>query len=343
MVQHHIGRVAGDLDWEVSSASRHVERCFRHEIGARFEVSGANSETNALTSVLNLSGLYWALSSVYEQMRFISHLHSFKGRYHYTRLDAQVTTLNPTQSAEQICIDVEERRLWPKGYQGWEQKGIRDLDGNVLNGASACFGAAVSNRRATSYNKAAEQGWDIPARRDEVRLRGDWAEQHTNAIATAIAGAASENEAISEYQKATSAAIAQHMQYLDITGTPIPKPQNWARGKKAPKWWSETLEQDITPLKLTRKPEEDIETRFAHMKAQWARTFAEYLGYRVRSGKSENFLQSSIDTSLQLLQHAKAEDVLRVAEGLPESHRAAFIEAYNGCIDLAASHSEMTP
>ena len=343
MVQHHIGRVAGDLDWEVSSASRHFERCFRHEIGARFEVSGANAETNALTSVLNLSGLYWALSSVYEQMRFISHLHSFKGRYHYTRLDAQVTTLNPTQSAEQICIDVEERRLWPKGYQGWEQKGIRDLDGNVLNGASACFGAAVSNRRATSYNKAAEQGWDIPARRDEVRLRGDWAEQHTNAIATAIAGAASENEAISEYQKATSAAIAQHMQYLDITGTPIPKPQNWARGKKAPKWWSETLEQDITPLKLTRKPEEDIETRFAHMKAQWARTFAEYLGYRVRSGKSENFLQSSIDTSLQLLQHAKAEDVLRVAEGLPESHRAAFIEAYNGCIDLAASHSEMTP
>ena len=73
------------------------------------------------------------------------------------------------------------------------------------------------------------------------------------------------------------------------------------------------------------------------------RTFAEYLGYRVRSGKSQNFLQSSIDTSLQLLQHAKAEDVLRVAEGLPESHRAAFIEAYNGSIDLAASHSEMTP
>ena len=239
MVQHHIGRVSGDLDWEVSSASRHFERCFRHEIGARFEVSGANAETNALTSVLNLSGLYWALSSVYEQMRFISHLHSFKGRYHYTRLDAQVTTLNPTQSAEQICIDVEERRLWPKGYQGWEQKGIRDLDGNVLNGASACFGASVSNRRATSYNKAAEQGWDIPARRDEVRLRGDWAEQHTNAIATAIAGAASENEAISAYQETTSAAIAQHMQYLDITGTPIPKPQNWARGKKAPKWWSE--------------------------------------------------------------------------------------------------------
>ncbi len=133
------------------------------------------------------------------------------------------------------------------------------------------------------------------------------------------------------------------MQYLDITGTPIPKPQNWARGKKAPQWWSETLEQEFTPVKLNRKAEEDIETRFAYMKSQWARTFAEYLGYRVRSGKSDSFLQSSIDTSLQLLQHAKADDVLRVAEGLPEEHRAAFIAAYEGSIDLAASHSEMVP
>ena len=343
MVQHHIARVTDDQNWEVSSASRHFERCFRHECGARFEISDINADISPGTALLNLSGMYWALSSVYEQMRFLAHLHEFKGRYHYTRLDAQVTTLNPTQSAEQICIDVEERRLWIRGYKGWEQKGIKDLDGNVLNGASACFGAASSDRRCTSYNKAAEQGWDIPARRDEVRLRGDWAEEHNNAIATAIAGASSEDAAIAAYQEATSAAIAQHMQYLDITGTPIPKPQNWARGKKAPKWWSETLEQNFTPLKLNRKPEEDIETRFAHMKTQWARTFAEYLGYRVRCGKSDSFLQSSIDTSLQLLQHAKAEDVLRVAEGLPQPARKEFIEAYEGSIDLAASHSEMTP
>jgi len=341
MVQHHISRVTDDSEWDVSSASRHFENCLRHEIGARFEASGMQAKINAGVSVLNLSGMYWALSSVYEQMRFITHLNEFKGRYHWTRLDAQVTSLEPDQTAEQICEDVQERRLWIKGYQGWEQKGVKDLDGKVLHGASACFGAASSNRRATSYNKSAEQGWKIPARRDEVRLRGEWAEQHTNAMATAIAGAASEDAAISAYQETTSAAIAQHMQYLDITGTPIPKPKNWARGKKAPQWWSETLEQEFTPVKLNRKAEDDIETRFAYMKSQWARTFAEYLGYRVRSGKSDSFLQSSIDTSLQLLQHAKADDVLRVAEGLPEEHRAAFIAAYEGSIDLAASHSEM--
>ena len=263
-----------------------------------------------------------------------------KGRYHWTRLDAQVTTLNPDQSAEQICIDISERRLWVKGYQGWEQKGIRDVDGNVINGASACFGAATSDRRATSYNKGAEQNWLVPARRDEIRLRSDWAERHMKELCTAINGASSENAAVEAYQATTSAAIAQHMQYLDITGTPIPKPKDWARGRKAPKWWSNTLEQDIEPLKLNRKPIDDIEERFMHMKQQWARTYAEYLGHRVATRKSDSFLQSSLDASLELFQHAKREDIERLVLELPEEHQKPFLDAWEGSVNVAATHSE---
>ena len=340
LAQVHVGRIAEDMDWDVNSASRHFERCMRHEIGCRFETASLDAERNAGLSTITFSGLYFSLSSVYEQMRLIQHLNSFKGRYHWTRLDCQVTTLNPSQSAEQICKDIEERRLWIKGYQGWEPKGLKDVDGNSVNGLSACFGAALSDRRATSYNKAAEQNWNTPARRDEVRLRGPWAEEHMDVIATAIAGAPSENEAVDAYQSACASTIKQHMQYLDITGTPIPKPQNWARGKKAPKWWNETLDQKCVPVKLNRKPVEDIETRFEYMKQQWARTFSEYLGHRVATGKSKSFLQSSIDTTLQLLQHTKREDIERVAQGLPEDQREAFIAAYEGSVNLAASHNE---
>lgn len=343
LVQEHISRVTDDLSWENSTASRHFERCFRHEIGARFEVAPIDSDKNAGLSVLNLTGSYWALSSVYEQMRLISHLSALKGRYHWTRLDAQVTTLNPSQSAEQICSDITARRLWVKGYQGWEQKGIRNLDGEVINGASACFGAASSDRRATSYNKAAEQNWYIEARRDEVRLRSDWAERHMKELCTAINGASSEDAAVDAYQSTTSAAIAQHMQYLDITGTPIPKPKDWARGRKAPKWWSDTLEQDIEPLKLNRKATDDIEKRFGNMKGQWARTYAEYLSYRITTGKSDSFLQASLDASLELFQHAKREDVERVALGLPEELRASFLEHWQGSVNVAATHGEHTP
>lgn len=288
MVQHHVGRVAQGLDWEVSTASRHFERCFRHDIGVRFEVASLEAERNAGLSVVTFSGLYFSLSSVYEQMRLIQHLYSFKGRYHWTRLDAQVTTLNPSQSAEQIVTDIEERRLWIKGYQGWEPKGLRNLDGEATNGLSAHFGAASSDRTATSYNKAAEQNWKVPARRDEVRLRGEWAEQHTNAMATAIAGAPSETQAVEAYQRAVSSTIAQHMQYLDITGTPSPRPKNWTRGRKAPRWWTETLEQEHEPLQLNRRPERDVFERLAHMYMQWGPTWAEGVATLVADDRAES-------------------------------------------------------
>ena len=115
-------------------------------------------------------------------MRLFQSLLAFKGRYHFTRLDCQVTTLNPSQSAEQIVNDVNEGSLWIKGYRGWEPRGLTDLNGKPTGGLSACFGAPSSDRGATSYNKQAEQDWDTPARRDEVRLRGEWAERHAVAI-----------------------------------------------------------------------------------------------------------------------------------------------------------------
>lgn len=340
MVQHHVAQVVDDMDWDTGTASRFFDQCFRHDIGVRFETSPIDAQTNAGISVLNLSGLYWSLSSVYAQMRLLDHIHSFKGRYHYTRLDAQVTSLNPSQSAEQICIDVNERRLWIRGYQGWRQQGLKDIDGNVLNGASAHFGSPLSNRQATSYNKAAEQGWKTPARRDEIRLRNDWAEEHTTAIATAVAGAASENAAIEAYVSTTSAAIAQHMQYLDITGTPSPKPRNWARGKKAPKWWTETLEQDITPIKLNRKPSNDCWTKLDNGATQYGATVMECVTDLMATGRAPHVSQALYDVAQILLSKVKHEDLVQASLQLPEEQRQDFVNLLEECKNEAHEHLE---
>jgi hypothetical protein len=329
------------MEWKETHASRHFETCFEHELGVRFESSPLDAEHMAGSSVVNYRGTYFALSSVYEQMRLFEELLNFKGRYHWTRLDCQVTTLNPTQSAEQIVKDVEERRLWIKGYQGFRSEGLRDIDGNDVNGLSAHFGASSSNRQATSYNKAAEQGWGIPARRDETRLRGPWAEVHSDAIATAIAGASSENAAIEAYQRATSAAIAQHMQYLDITGTPIPKPKDWARGKKEPKWWNETLDTKHEPVKLNRRPRTDVWERIAHMRMQWAPTWAEACAEMVVSGRSESVEQASFDLAQQMLSGLRPEHVQRVLDGLPAKEQDRMLEMLMKAGDAAAVHTEV--
>ena len=340
-VQEAIGRVADGVDWDKANASVHFDRCYKHPIGARFETQEGDGNFAHLLSVFSLSGSYWALSSVYEQMRLIAELHEFEGRFNYTRLDAQVTTLNPTQSAEQICTDVTEGRLWVKGYRGFEQRGLVNINGQVIDGASACFGSPSSNKRATSYNKSAEQGWAIPARRDEVRLRDQWAKEHMNILATAIAGASSEDAAIEAYQSACAQVISQHMQYLDLTGQPVPRPKNWARSAKRPKWWSETLEQQHEPVKLTRKPKTDVFERIAHMRMQWAPTWAEACAQLVVEGRSDTVQQASFDLAQTMLSGLRPEHVQRVIDSVEPAKREALLEDLMRAADAAAVHTEV--
>ena len=328
------------MDWDTQAASRHFEQCFRHEVGARFETSPLDAPRNAGLSVITFSGLYFALSSVYQQMALFRDLYDFKGRYHFTRLDCQVTTLNPSQSAEQIVTDVREGRLWVKSYRGWEPRGLTDLNGKPTGGLSACFGAPTSDRNATSYNKAAQQKWDTPARRDEVRLRGDWAEQHTERIATAIAGASSEDDAIEAYQRETANAILQHMQYLDLTGQPIPRPKDWARGRKKPKWWSETLDQQFEPVKLPRKKENECWKRFEHKCKQYTRTDLECAVDLVASGRSEGVQQAFFDLAQLMLSKASPADLQAACEGLPEDKREEFLALLVQAADAGAIHAE---
>ena len=340
--QELIRNVADDQQWRGQNASKHFDSCFTHDVGARFETQELTDGKRYITSVISLSGQYFSLSSVYEQMKLITELHEFPGRYHWTRLDCQVTTLDPSQSAEQICTDIQEGRLWIKGYRGWEQKGIRDINGHVINGASACFGAPSSDKRATSYNKGAEQNWPVPARRDETRLRGQWAEEHSCLIATAIAGASSENEAIEAYQRACAQAISQHMQYLDLKGNPIPRPKNWARNSKPPKWWNETLAQKHEPVKLTRKPQSDVEERLAHMRMQWAPTWAEGCAQRVVEGRAPSVAQASFDLAQSMLSALRPEHVQRVIDKLDPHDREALLELLMAAADDAAVHTEVT-
>lgn len=159
-------------------------------------------------------------------------------------------------------------------------------------------------------------------------------------IATAVAGASSENEAISAYVSNTSAAIAQHMQYLDITGTPSPKPKNWARGRKAPKWWDETLDQDIEPIKLNRKPQNDCWTKLSNGATQYGATVMECVTDLMATGRSDHVSQALYDVSRMLLSKVKHEDLVEAAQRLPERDRDDFIRLLEETKNEAAQHLE---
>jgi hypothetical protein len=163
-----------------------------------------------------------------------------------------------------------------------------------------------------------------------------------NILATSITGASSENAAIELYQQACSQAISQHMQYLDITGTPKPRPKNWARGLHKPKWWSETLEQQHEPVKLNRKPKSDVFERIAHMRMQWAPTWAEACAQMVLEGRSDSVEQASFDLAQTMLSGLRPEHVQRVIDKLEPSDRQRALDDLMRAADAAAVHAEVT-
>ena len=161
-------------------------------------------------------------------------------------------------------------------------------------------------------------------------------------LATAIAGASSEDEAIEAYQSACAQAIAQHMQYLDLSGQPIPRPKNWARKAKRPKWWTETLEQQHEPVKLTRKPKTDVMERIAHMRMQWAPTWAEACAHLLVEGKAPSVEQASFDLAQTMLSGLRPEHVQRVIDSVPEEDRESLLSSLMEAADAAAVHAELS-
>jgi hypothetical protein len=343
LAQDIAASVPGQAGFQECSPGRHFSVGYSSGVGVSFMATPpATGLHNQGVSVIHLQGTFWAHANSELQMRTLEELAEFEGRYRFTRLDAQVTTLEPEHTAEQVLEDVAAGRLWIKGYNSWKPDGVRDIDGQPCNGVTVYFGAPSSDKRVRTYNKAAEQGWDIPARRDEVQLRQDWANTHTQLIAQAIAGAKTPEAAYLAYQQACSALIAQHMQYLDITGVARPRPKNWARGRQAPKWWRDTLSQEFEPVLLSRRVTDDLEEKMNHLVSQYGRIGAAWMAKRVLEGKSDSFAQASYDFALRMLQKLSNEDLEELVRDLPKDQQRAFMKAAQGSADLGASHSEMT-
>ena len=336
-VAHQVGESQG---WVEQGSSRYFERVLQHPCGIRFESSPLDATKNPGLSLLTLTGTYFWQAGTREQLSALENIYMFPGRFHFTRMDTQLTSLAPEQTAEMIVSDVQERKLWCKGYRTFEPHGVKNIHGQATEGLSAYFGSPKSDRRAISYNKGAESGWKTPARRDEVHLRAAWAEKHTVQLIEAIAGQTTENGANQAYQEGCAAIIDQHMQYIDLNGLPMDLPKNWARGRRKPKWWKDSMDVEYTPVRLTRKAPQEAPVRFEHCKKQWSRVIAEYMVYRVNEGLSDTIIQSMFDTSAQFLQHLKQEDVERMAEGLPEEEAVALIERAMAVAEGAAYHSE---
>ena len=262
--------------WSERGQSAHFERVFSHWTGARIELTtpdGVATKNPGMT-VLTLPGAAFYLQDTESQMLMLWKVLNADGFYRTSRVDLQNTELNPEWDTERVFRGVQAREYWVKGYGSWRPWSEEDAAGNAVGTRSLYFGSPRSERQARTYDKAGQNGWELPAIRDEVQLRGKWAhaagQQLKTALRTNLTSAAM-NEAVSLL---VTSALNQHLQYWKLNGTDPTTDKNWQRKAEPADWFAARIGKHSEPIRKAPRRAYDLDTTVSYGIRQYGRQMA---------------------------------------------------------------------
>lgn len=218
------------------------------------------SQKEMIPLVLELKGKACGRLSPFDRIQTISTLGRRPDFRRCTRIDGQRTWMDPPRSAEEICDDYDERKIWPYGYSSCRTWNPKNYQGEPVGGATFYIGSTKSQRMVRIYNKAAEQGWETPAVRVEVQARKDLAEGLFTEMMDRLMLTDPSPEEVQQMEETfTNEWLAADCDIRDISrwqGMPLPK--KWAQTATAPAWWEEMLGDVGEKLKVQVKRGEEL-------------------------------------------------------------------------------------
>ena len=226
-----------------------------------------------------MQGDFFELTDLTERKAILLDLADLPGLNNCTRADYQRTIRDPEANSEEIYDLVRKRKIWLPGHNKYQAGSHLDSAGNPVDGASTVWGSAQSTIRATTYNKAAEQGQpDLNVVRHEVRTRKEAAHGYFCSTIQALRKESDDIPTTAEQLIARSA-IAKHMTYLDTSRLSHLRdkkdwPKNWVRDSEPAGFMTEVINGHVTDLKRAYKGRQDLEARHSHFLRQYGRTEA---------------------------------------------------------------------
>jgi hypothetical protein len=284
-------------DWKEAGRSAHFGRCFSHSAGARVELTELESGggRNPGMTLLSLSGSAFYLQESDRANLMLWKIVSQDGFKWFSRLDFMNTELNPEWDAERVWQGVAYGQLWVKGHRSYEPRGELAPDGSCPNGRTIYWGSPRSERRGRTYDKAKEAGWDVPAVRDEVQLRGDWAHSYGRELASALRKPGGSPEMAQSINELTVKALTQHLQYFELNGADPATDKNWTRKAKPADWYTARIGKASEPLRKPPKVLHDLESTCSWGIRQYGRAFALWVeGHANRTGLPREFVAHAL-------------------------------------------------
>ena len=321
--------------------SPHYEHVFLHDIGIRIELTPPDSgfNRNKGSICVQLPGAFFYLLPGSTMGETFQALTGLKGFTHFTRLDFQVTEMNPSVTAEEVALGGEEGRYWVKGAKKWRTYADRRPGGEMEDGISLYWGSARSDKLGRTYNKAAEPPrWKSPAIRDEVQLRGQWAKTHGEFLVKELSGSMTQAERLAVMAKNASGALSQHLMYYELGNVPA-SDKNWARTAKPASWYLERLGKPSEPVEKGIKEPLDLDRAVESALRQYGRSMYRYAWKR---GIEEGFGFERVALSLFSRMEAtlKEEDLDWLCPDGDPDERAAAWAAINEAKDDVARGQE---
>lgn len=283
-------------DWQEAGRSAHFGRCFSHPTGLRIEMTelDAGAGRNPGMTLFSIPGAGFYLQPTDKQMAMLWSVVSQDGFKWFSRLDFQNTELEPLWDAERVYQGVVGGKLWVKGHRSYEPRGDQLPDGSCPTGRTLYWGSARSERRCRTYDKAKQSGWELPAIRDEVQLRGDWAHSYGRELRLALrapGGSAAMNASVEDL---TVKALNQHLEYWELQGADPTTDKNWTRKAKPADWFAARIGKASEPLRKASRPVVDVDTSVDWGLRQYGRLIAVWIEMHAkRTGLDRDFVASA--------------------------------------------------
>lgn len=263
-----------------------------------------------------------------------------------SRLDSQVTVVNPDATAESILQQVRKREIWIKGFSSYGEPSTKDQWGNPMTGATITWGSPKGATRCRTYNKQAEANWDQPAVRHEVQLRKQPARDRFNSLVELLRleGEGEETKAEAHFVQSV---LDQHMAYLDTSRLADRSdqqgwPERWARDSKKADWWKEVVNVVPTEMKtkwrLTKALEDAVEARdkqYGRITAKWVAKRVWIDGAALADARNEELTRAFV--------RMKDEDIEEVVALVPEEDQSKARKWMKDYRRRAAKRAEELP
>ncbi len=282
-------RILPGSEWGEPTKGRFYATRKRHPSGLQIQYTAGWSAAGDLDGRINeglasveIPGQIWGSFNPGDRRDLIDDLRYWPGLKRTTRLDLQTTILEPQQDAAWIVQEVAAGRLWPKGFGVGMAYANRNLHGDLHGACTQYFGGKESNIRSRHYDKAAEQGWQIPAVRHEVQLRNEPADQWFRLLGDRCQAEAPVGPLLMAAEASTVRdALGTLVDFRDTSRWQgRRKPKNWARDAQVPPWWAEIVGPAPTPLQVEYRPPGDLEATKQAALDQYGRKLGHWIAFQ---------------------------------------------------------------